>query len=251
MQPPANATPAEKQLWEQLDPKRMPRHVAIIMDGNGRWAKDRGLPRVKGHKAGVRALRRAVDTVLHLGLDHITIYAFSTENWGRPRFEVSVLMTLLRQFVRIERERLMEKNVRLRVLGDLNRLPDPVRHAVDDILQTTSGNTRLNFNIALNYGGRDEILTAIRKLVRNGIPADEITAETVSSSLYTAGLPDPDLLIRTSGELRISNFLLWQLAYTELYFTDVYWPDFDTTQMLQALLDYQHRTRRFGGVDGH
>ncbi len=250
MQPPANATPAEKKLWEQLDPERMPRHVAIIMDGNGRWARDRGLPRVKGHKAGVRALRRAVDTVLHMGLDHITIYAFSTENWGRPRFEVSVLMTLLRQFVRIERDRLMEKNVRLRVLGDLNRLPDPVRHAVDDILRTTAGNTRLNFNIALNYGGRDEILAAIRKLVQDGVQPDDITTESVESNLYTAGLPDPDLLIRTSGELRISNFLLWQLAYTELYFTDVYWPDFDTTQMLLALLDYQHRIRRFGGVDG-
>lgn len=251
MQPPANASAPEKKLWEQLDPKRMPRHVAIIMDGNGRWARDRGLPRVKGHKAGVRALRQAVDTVLHLGLDSITIYAFSTENWGRPRFEVSVLMTLLRQFVRIERDRLMEKNVRLRVLGDLDRLPGPVRTAVDDILRMTADNSRLNFNIALNYGGRDEILTAVRKLIQDGVSPDQVTADRFESGLYTAGLPDPDLLIRTSGELRISNFLLWQLAYTELYFTDVYWPDFDTTRMLNALLDYQHRIRRFGGVDGH
>ena len=250
MKAPTTATPAERILWEQLDPARMPGHVAIIMDGNGRWACSRGLSRVKGHKAGVRAIRCAVDNVLHLGLDSITIYAFSTENWGRPEFEVSVLMTLLRQFVRIERDRLMKKGVRLRVLGDISRLPLPVRKAVEEIIAETSGNTCLNFNIAINYGGRDEILNAVRAIVRDGVASDAITAETFADRLYTADVPDPDLLIRTSGELRISNFLLWQLAYTELYFTDVFWPDFDTTEMLNALLNYQRRVRRFGGVDG-
>ena len=250
MQAPGTATPEERKLWEQLDPDRLPGHVAIIMDGNGRWACSRKLSRVKGHKAGVRAIRRAVDNVLHLGLNAITIYAFSTENWGRPDFEVSVLMTLLRQFVRIERDRLMEKNVRLRVLGDLSRLPAPVRSAVEQIIEDTSGNTRLDFNIAINYGGRDEILRAVRSLVSRGLHPEEVTEAALAGELYTRGQSDPDLLIRTSGELRISNFLLWQLAYTELYFTDVYWPDFDTGEMLTALINYQQRTRRFGGVDG-
>jgi len=250
MQAPANATDAERILWEQLDGSRLPGHVAIIMDGNGRWACSKGLSRVKGHKAGVRAIRRAVDNVLHLGLNAITIYAFSTENWGRPEFEVSVLMTLLRQFVRIERDRLMEKNVRLRVLGDQSRLPAPVQRAVEQVISDTSGNSRLDFNIAINYGGRDEILRAVRKLAADRVAPDAITEASFRKCLYTHDLSDPDLLIRTSGELRISNFLLWQLAYTELYFTEVYWPDFDTSEMLKALLAYQRRTRRFGGVDG-
>lgn len=250
MEPPAYLGSEEKRLWEQLEPDRMPRHIAIIMDGNGRWARERGLPRVKGHKAGVRAIRKAVDTVLDLGIEAITIYAFSTENWGRPPYEVSVLMTLLRQFIGIERDRMMQKGIQLNVLGEIDQLPEPVRDAVRDVIRDTAPNQRLRFNIALNYGGRQEILRAVRRMVADGLPLEAMTEEAVSNRLYTAGLPDPDLLIRTSGELRISNFLLWQLSYTELYFTDVYWPDFDTRHMLAALLDYQRRSRRFGGVHG-
>jgi len=250
MKAPAYLSPRERELWMQLEAERMPRHIAIIMDGNGRWARQRGLSRVKGHKAGVQAIRRAVDTVLDLGIEAITVYAFSTENWGRPRYEVSVLMALLRQFVGIERDRMMEKGIRLNVLGDMDQLPDAVRNAVSQVIRDTADNRRLKFNIALNYGGRQEILRAVRRMVRDGLTPEQMTEEAVAARLYTAGLPDPDLLIRTSGELRISNFLLWQLSYTELYFTDVYWPDFDTTHMLTALLDYQRRSRRFGGVDG-
>ncbi len=250
MQAPSTATELQRKLWEQLDKSKLPAHVAIIMDGNGRWAKQRNMSRAKGHKAGVKAIRNALDTVLELGIGSITLFAFSTENWARPPVEVSVLMTLLRQFMRIELERLMEKGIRMKVLGDVSRLPFPIQTGIHHVEERTRNNTRLRFNVALNYGGRAEILTAVRRLLKSGITPDELTEIRFKRELYTAELPDPDLLIRTSGEYRISNFLLWQLAYTELYFTDILWPDFDTTQMLKALLDFQGRVRRFGGING-
>jgi len=250
MKAPSNATAAEKKLWEQLDASHLPAHVAIIMDGNGRWARMRGLSRAKGHKAGVQAIRNALDTVLELGIESITLFAFSTENWTRPPLEVSVLMTLLRQFMGIELTRLMDKGIRMRTLGDISRLPKPIQDGIARVENTTKENSRLQFNIALNYGGRDEILHATRGILTSGLNPEELTEEIFRQHLYTSEIPDPDLLIRTSGECRISNFLLWQMAYTELYFTDVLWPDFDTEEMLNALLDFQKRVRRFGGVHG-
>lgn len=250
MKAPSTATGSQKKLWEQLDETRLPGHVAIIMDGNGRWAKKRGLSRAKGHKAGVRAIRNALDTVLDLGIESVTLFAFSTENWTRPPLEVSILMTLLRQFMQIELDRLMDKGIRLRTLGDISRMPKPIQKGITRVEAETKDNSRLQFNIALNYGGRDEILQATRRILANGLNPDKLTEEVFEQHLHTYGIPDPDLLIRTSGERRISNFLLWQMAYTELYFTDVLWPDFDAEQMLKALLDFQKRVRRFGGVHG-
>lgn len=250
MRAPETASPAQKKMWEQLDASRLPAHVAIIMDGNGRWAKKRGLSRAKGHKAGVQAIRNALDTVLELGIKNITLFAFSTENWTRPPLEVNILMTLLRQFMRIELDRLMDRGIRMRALGNNSLLPQAIREGIDRVERETAENTRLNFNIALNYGGRDEILRASRQILASGLNPDELNEALFEQYLYTKGIPDPDLLIRTSGEYRISNFLLWQMAYTELYFTDVFWPDFDAEQMLLALLDFQKRVRRFGGVYG-
>lgn len=250
MKAPSYATGSHKKLWERLDGSRLPAHVAIIMDGNGRWAKKRGLSRAKGHKAGVQAIRNAMDTVLDLGIENVTLFAFSTENWTRPPLEVSVLMTLLRQFMQIELDRLMDKGIRMRTLGDLSLLPKPIQEGIARVEAKTEKNSRLQFNIALNYGGRDEILRATRRILAHGLNPDELTETVFEQNLYTYGIPDPDLLIRTSGECRISNFLLWQMAYTELYFTDVLWPDFDAEQMLKALLDFQRRVRRFGGVHG-
>jgi undecaprenyl diphosphate synthase len=251
MKPPVSALSGHKELWEAVKQNRLPEHIAIIMDGNGRWAEKRGLNRVKGHKAGIKAVKNALDTVLYLGIDSITLYAFSTENWERPAFEVSVLMTLLRQFIRLEEQVLKKNNIRLRVLGDIERLPFPVRSEIYSVIERTSGNTGLNFNLALNYGSRNEILKAVKQISKDSVNPEEITEELFESYLYTSELPDPDLLIRTSGEMRISNFLLWQLAYSELYFTDVLWPDFDTGEMLHALLDFQNRERRFGGLSGN
>ncbi len=250
MKAPPTATPLQKKLWEQLEVSHLPAHVAIIMDGNGRWAKQRGLSRVKGHKAGVQAIQNALDTVLELGIGNITLFAFSTENWARPPLEVSVLMTLLRQFMRIELPRLMDKGIRMRALGDVSRLPKAIQDGIAHVETETEKNTRLHFNIALNYGGRNEILHATQSIMADGLNPDELTETIFEQHLYTCDIPDPDLLIRTSGEFRISNFLLWQMAYTELYFTDVLWPDFDAEQMLRALLDFQGRVRRFGGVHG-
>ncbi|NOY24158.1 MAG: isoprenyl transferase [Acidobacteria bacterium] len=250
MKAPSTATPLQRTLWEQLEVSHLPAHVAIIMDGNGRWAKQRGLSRVKGHKAGVQAIRSALDTVLELGIGNITLFAFSTENWTRPPLEVSVLMTLLRQFMRIELPRLMDKGIRMRALGDVSRLPKAIQNGIARVETETEKNIRLHFNIALNYGGRNEILHATRSIMADGLNPDKLTETIFEQHLYTCEIPDPDLLIRTSGEFRISNFLLWQMAYTELYFTDVLWPDFDVEQMLRALLDFQGRVRRFGGVHG-
>ncbi len=250
MKPPKNAGEYERKLWLEIDENNIPSHVAIIMDGNGRWAKKRGLSRIKGHKAGVKAIENALDSALHLGVKVITVYAFSTENWIRPEYEVSVLMTLLFQFLKLQKKRLLDKDIKLSIIGDRSKLPLFVNKEIDNVLEETKNNKSLTFNIALNYGGRAEILNAVKGIVEKGLKKDEINEGVFSKFLYTRDLPDPDLLIRTSGEIRVSNFLLWQIAYSELYFTDVLWPDFDTIEMLKAVIDYQKRERRFGGTGG-
>jgi undecaprenyl diphosphate synthase len=227
--------------------------VAIIMDGNGRWAEERGLPRWRGHREGMRSVRTAVETALEIGLEHLTLYAFSRENWSRPPEEVGALMRLLAEFVDREREELRDQGVRTRVFGDRDRLPPAARASVERLETTTAAGERLQLNVAISYGSRDEITAAARALASDAVagridPA-AITSEDLAARLYTAGWPDPDLLVRTSGELRISNFLLWQIAYAEIYVTDVYWPDFGRSDFVAAIRDYQRRDRRFGRVD--
>jgi undecaprenyl diphosphate synthase len=238
----------EERLLDRLDLDRLPRHVAVIMDGNGRWARARHRPRVAGHRAGIKSVRETVEVAARLGLDVLTLYAFSQENWKRPRAEVSTLMSLLREYVDKERHTLIENNIRLRVIGRLQDLPAAARRELNKAIEETRENTGLQFNLALSYGGRTEILDACRAIVSAGIPAEQIVAETVAGHLYTADQPDPDLLIRTSGELRVSNFLLWQIAYAEIWVTDTLWPDFRRRHLFQALLDYQGRERRYGGL---
>ncbi len=237
-----------------LDLTRIPHHIAIIMDGNGRWATARSLPRAAGHRAGVEAARRTLQAARDLGVRVLTLYAFSTENWRRPPEEIGLLMQLLAQSIREEADDLVRGGVQLRVSGDLESLDPTVRAEVEQVIEVTRGNRALILNVAYNYGGRAEILTAARRLAREAaagrLAADAITDQQFEAYLYTAGLPDPDLLIRTGGEQRVSNFLLWQMAYAELYFCTVYWPDFDRTHLSEAIADYQQRRRRFGGVEG-
>ena len=233
------------RLAQELDPTRIPKHIAVIMDGNGRWAGQRNLPRAAGHKAGVPSVRTAVETCARLGVEVLTLYAFSVENWKRPKAEVETLWQLLRLYLRLELGTLMENNVRLGAIGRLDALPEVAQRALQRAIDKTSKNTGLHLSLAINYGGRAELVDALKKLRDSGA---EITEETVSDALYTSGQPDPDLLIRTSGEMRVSNFLLWQIAYAELYVTDVLWPDFSRTELLRAILDYQRRDRRFGGL---
>ncbi len=239
-------------LLSQLDPERLPRHVAIIMDGNGRWAANRSLPRVAGHRAGASAVRRAVETAARLGLDHLTLFAFSTENWRRPRLEVEALMKLLKEFLRKELANLQENNIRFQMLGRPAELNNSVLEAIRFAERETANNTGLTLNIALNYGGRAELVDAFQRLAREvaagRLQAEAISDELISQQLYTGAMPDPDLLIRTSGEMRISNFLIWQIAYAEIYVTETLWPDFDEKAFLLALVDYQKRDRRFGGI---
>jgi undecaprenyl diphosphate synthase len=228
----------------------VPRHVAVIMDGNGRWAQERGLPRTAGHRAGADAVRRVVRSVGQLGVEALTLYSFSTENWGRPEDEVEALMALLAQYLVEERGELMDNRVRLRGIGELGRLPRQVRQLLDAATALTKDNTGLELTLALSYGSRAELVSAVRSLaeeVADGrlLPA-AIDEAAITQRLYTAGTPDPDLLIRTSGEMRLSNFLLWQLAYAELYVTDVYWPDFDRDELNRAFEVYRTRQRRFG-----
>ncbi|HHP50908.1 MAG TPA: isoprenyl transferase [Moorella mulderi] len=235
-----------------LDPSRMPRHIAIIMDGNGRWARQRGLPRIAGHRAGVESLKEVVKACLDLNIPILTVYAFSTENWKRPREEVEALMELLVHSIRNELEDLKKNGVKIRVSGRWQGLPLRVREEMERACRETVSNQRLILNVALNYGGRAELVDACRALagkVKEGfLDPKDIGESLLEEHLYTYPLPDPDLLIRPSGEKRISNFLLWQLAYTELWFTEVYWPDFRREHLLQALEDYQKRERRFGGI---
>src|SRR6478672_3553360 len=231
---------------------RLPRHVAIIMDGNGRWAAQRGQPRIAGHKAGVEAVRAAVDTGARLGLKALTLYAFSTENWKRPRYEIDALMRMLRRYLRLELDEIDRQNIRFRTIGRIEALSDNVRREITKATERTMNNTGMILTVALNYGGRTEIVdacrAAVRKLVDEGRQPDDLTEERIANELYTKDLPDLDLLVRTSGELRISNFLLWQAAYSEIYVTETLWPDFRRVHLLEAIVDYQRRDRRFGGL---
>ena len=242
----------EQALLRAIDFARLPRHVAVIMDGNGRWAKLRHKPRVEGHRAGIASVRDVVETSARLGLQVLTLYAFSVENWKRPQTEVTTLMGLLKRYLRSELDTLLRNNIRFRVIGRMGELPPDVQDELQRGMERTADRSGLLFNIALNYGGRTEITDAVRRLaadVAAGARApDTIDEDTLSSYLYTAGLPDPDLLIRTSGELRVSNFLLWQIAYAEIWVTDVLWPDFRRKHLLQAVADFQKRERRYGGI---
>jgi undecaprenyl diphosphate synthase len=242
----------EEAVVVSIDFDRLPAHVAIIMDGNGRWATSRRLPRVAGHRAGIDAVRDVVEASARLGLQVLTLYAFSQENWKRPRSEVSTLMSLLKEYVRRELKTLLRNNIRFQVIGRIHELAPSVREHLEAAMEETKYCTGLLFNIALSYGGRAEILDACRGVIEeaaaSGLKLDEITEEIFSSHLYTAGQPDPDLLIRTSGELRISNFLLWQIAYAEIWVTPTLWPDFRSMELFQAIVDYQKRERRYGGV---
>ena len=234
----------------QIDNARMPRHVAIIMDGNGRWAKKQGLARMYGHKQGVETVHRITETAAEMGIQYLTLYTFSTENWNRPKEEVDALMTLLVDTIAKETPTLMKNNVRLLTIGDTERLPEGAKRKFEQCMEETSGNTGLRLVIALSYSARWEITNAMQEAVRKAqageLKAEDVNEELVSSLMTTASMPDPDLLIRTSGELRISNFLLWQLAYSELYFTDCLWPEFTEEEFCKAIVDYQHRERRFG-----
>jgi undecaprenyl diphosphate synthase len=227
---------------------RLPAHVAIIMDGNGRWASGRHLPRVEGHRAGIAAVRDVIEASARLGIGVLTLYAFSVENWKRPRAEVSTLMTLLKRYLRLELGTILDNNIRFNVLGRQDELAPDVRDELADATMRTRQNTGMQFNIALNYGGRAEIVDAARRAIRAGVTADELDERRFSEFLYTAGQPDPDLLIRTSGEMRVSNFLLWQIAYAEIWVTDTLWPDFRAQHLLEGILAYQKRERRYGGI---
>ncbi len=240
----------EASLLARIDLARLPAHVAVIMDGNGRWAKRRGLPRVEGHRAGVAAVRDTVESAARLGLQHLTLYAFSVENWKRPRAEVWTLMNLLKDYLRRERDALVENDIRFEPIGRWRELDPSVVAALERGVEATADCRGMRFNIALNYSGRCEIVDACRKIVADWAAGKrvEIDEETLSRSLYTAGQPDPDLLIRTSGEMRISNFLLWQVAYSEIWVTPVLWPDFRCRHLFEGIIDYQRRERRFGGV---
>jgi undecaprenyl diphosphate synthase len=229
-------------------PDRIPAHIAIIMDGNGRWAKSRGLPRLAGHRAGTENLRRIIEACIEFGIQYLTIYAFSTENWGRPHEEVQGLMRLFEDVIDRELQELYDQGVQLRHIGRLDRLRPAFREKVLKAIQYTANNSRLVLNVAFNYGGRDEIVCAIQQIVRDGVEPENVTDELVNKYLYTAGVPDPDLIIRTSGELRGSNFLIWQGAYSEWYFPSTYWPDFDKEELRRALLEFSHRERRYGVV---
>lgn len=236
-------------IYSRVDRQRLPRHVAVIMDGNGRWARRNGLPRSAGHRAGVERVRTIIRMSSDIGIRYLTLFAFSTENWKRPADEVGLLMKLLLEYLAAELNELHAKNVRIRTLGDIRKLPESVAAEIRRAVNTTKDNTGLTVNMAVNYGARQEIAEAFRRAVREGY--EDINEQTVSSLLETAGQPDPDLLIRTSGEMRISNFLLYQLAYAELYFTDTLWPDFDEAQYALALEGYAQRDRRFGGLGGN
>jgi undecaprenyl diphosphate synthase len=240
-------------LAEAIDPSRLPAHIAIIMDGNGRWARKRNLPRVAGHKAGIESVRAIVESCSRLGIQALTLYAFSVENWKRPRAEVDMLWRLLRIYLKRELPELLRNRIRFTCMGRLDGLPAQVRQDLENSIEATRRNTGLRLNVALNYSGRSELVDAVNSLIEDarleGRLRDlRIDEESIAARLYTAGLPDPDLLIRTSGEKRISNFLLWQIAYAELYVTDTLWPDFRQTDLLHSILDYQKRDRRFGGL---
>ena len=244
----------QQELGIVLDPERMPRHIAIIMDGNGRWATERGYPRIVGHGKGYETVQDIVSHARDLGLTAMTLYTFSTENWRRPKEETDAIMLLIEESIVTELPTFMANNIRLKISGRFSGIPESVRNALSMVMDKTSGNTGLTLNLAINYGGRAEILDAVQEACRRvqdgEIDRDEITEEYFSGLMYTAGLPDPDLMIRTAGELRISNFLLWQIAYSEIWVTSTLWPDFSGGDLVQAISDYQKRTRKFGAVPG-
>ena len=239
----------EDLLLRAVDFGRLPRHVAIIMDGNGRWAANRHLPRVEGHRAGIEAVRDTVETSARLGISVLTLYAFSVENWKRPDTEIAALMGLLRHYLRLELKTLLRNNIRFHVIGQPERLGSEILDELRRAEARTASNSGMEFNIALSYGGRAEIVDACRRAIRDGCDPDALDEAGIASRLYTAGQPDPDLLIRTSGEMRVSNFLLWQIAYAEIWVTDALWPDFRARHLLEAIVDYQKRDRRYGAID--
>lgn len=238
----------EETLARQIDFDRLPAHIAVIMDGNGRWAAQRHLPRVEGHRAGIESVRAVVEGSARLGIQVLTLYAFSVENWKRPPSEVSTLMLLLKRYLRSELNTLLRHDIRFRAIGRIQELPRDVQTELSDAEAKTATNRGMLFNIALNYGGRAEIVAAARRLAADRVPPAEIDETSFSNYLYTAGQPDPDLLIRTSGEMRVSNFLLWQIAYAEIWVTDTLWPDFRQRHLFEAILAFQKRDRRYGGI---
>jgi len=231
---------------EKIDINNLPKHIAITMDGNGRWAKNKGKLRVFGHKNGVKAVRDTVEGAAEIGIQHLTLYAFSTENWSRPEKEVNALMTLLVSAINKEKKTLMDNDIRLSAIGDINKLPSKAQKELQEAITKTKNNTRMNLVLALSYSGRGEILNAVKNIIKDGKKPEEINETSFQQYLTTKNVPDPELLIRTSGEYRISNFLLWQIAYSELYFTETLWPDFRRTDLYKAILNYQSRERRFG-----
>jgi undecaprenyl diphosphate synthase len=238
----------DETLARQVNFDQLPAHVAIIMDGNGRWAAQRHLPRVEGHRAGIDSVRDVVETSARLGIEVLTLYAFSVENWKRPRTEINTLMTLLKRYIRLELGTLLRNNIRFAVIGRPEELAPDVQHELEIGIRQTAANTGMLFNIALNYSGRAEIVDAARRAIASGLGADDLDERRFSEFLYTAGQPDPDLLIRTSGEMRVSNFLLWQIAYSEIWVTETLWPDFRRRDLLEAIVAYQKRDRRYGGI---
>jgi undecaprenyl diphosphate synthase len=243
------ASPIPEALAEAPALTVLPTHVGIIMDGNGRWARRQGLPRNHGHRAGTENIRRVIEAFAEHGIRHLTLYAFSTENWTRPQDEVDFLMDLLREVVKHEAENLNERGARLRHIGRLDQLDPKLRAAIVDAVEKTKQNDRITVTVALNYGGRAELVDAVRSIVRSGVPADQVTEELLERHLYTNGSPDPDMIIRTAGEMRLSNFLTWQASYAEYYATPKFWPDFDKDDVYEALREFGRRRRRFGGLD--
>jgi undecaprenyl diphosphate synthase len=238
----------DELLAREIQFDRLPVHVAIIMDGNGRWAAQRHLPRVEGHRAGIDAVRDSVETAARLGIEVLTLYAFSMENWKRPATEVGTLMQLLKRYLRSELDTLLRNDIRFRVIGRMEELSRDIQDELHAAIQRTSSSRGMLFNIALNYGGRAEIVDAARRAIASGVRPEDLDEQRFASFLYTAGQPDPDLLIRTSGEMRVSNYLLWQIAYSEIYVTDTLWPDFRRRHLIEAVLAYQKRERRYGGI---
>jgi undecaprenyl diphosphate synthase len=239
----------EESLARQVDFDRLPRHIAVIMDGNGRWAAQRHLPRVEGHRAGIDSVREIVETSARIGIPVLTLYAFSVENWKRPATEVSTLMSLLKRYLRLELKTLLRNNIRFSVIGRFSELAPDVQSELQAAEDRTATNDGMQFNIALNYGGRAEIVEAAKRMLAAKVDPDALDEARFAGFLYTAGQPDPDLLIRTSGEMRVSNFLLWQIAYAEIWVTDTLWPDFRCRHLLEAIRDFQKRDRRYGGVN--
>ena len=231
---------------KEIDATNLPKHIAITMDGNGRWAKSKGKLRVFGHKNGVKSVRDTVEGAAEIGIEYLTLYAFSSENWNRPEREVNALMTLLVSAINKETKTLMDNNIRLSTIGDINKLPSKAQKELQEAIIKTKDNTRMTLVLALSYSGREEIINAVKNIIKDGKKPKEINEDTFQQYLTTKSVPDPELLIRTSGEYRISNFLLWQIAYSELYFTDTLWPDFRRADLYKAILNYQNRERRFG-----